>query len=697
MTFLNPAILFGLIATSIPIILHFINLRKLKKVEFSTLLFLKQLQKSRIRKIKIKQWLLLLLRILIIVFLVFAFARPTLKNASFSKGAAKTTAVFLIDNTFSMSVVTNSGSYFNISKQIAKNLLNNFNAKDEIIILPFVNNTGIEIKPSSNFDIVRKTIDELQLSYQTNTLNNVLTRASQILYESKNLNKEIYILTDLQKDRIYNSPAEIMNLSHLLKNVNIYLIDVHEKEIKNLGIEDFKVNNQIYEKNKNISFSSVIKNYSNTKATNVVVSLFMNGKRSAQQSINLNPYESQIVNFETTLIDTGLVTATVELEDDDIVYDNKCYTALYVPSNIKILILTDYNDDAKFIKLALLNQNGNLFQITEKDLSTISSTKIEDFDAVFIIGSNKISDKEKLKKYIENGGAVTIMPASNSSLESLKSLYKYLNLSEPINFSGNLNSFDSFTLFNKVELEHPLFENLFEDKSKVKVESPEIYYYLKTQTGSTGRIIISLIDNSPFLSEYKIGNGRVLNFNISPTLSWSNFPLKSLFAPLINKIVFYMSSKIKYEQNHHAGDELVVNIQSRESNLIKVINPENIEEFINTDSLINKNYLSYNKTDLAGVYKFYSNQKLIDYFSVNHDAKESVAEYEPANKFKEYLERIGFKGNFANVTPDKDYTRIINQTRFGVELWKYFLIFAFIITILEMFISKNSKKDMIEN
>ncbi|PJC60395.1 MAG: hypothetical protein CO025_03290, partial [Ignavibacteria bacterium CG_4_9_14_0_2_um_filter_37_13] len=49
MTFLNPAILFGLLAATIPVLIHLFNLRKLKKVEFSTLIFLKELQKNKIR------------------------------------------------------------------------------------------------------------------------------------------------------------------------------------------------------------------------------------------------------------------------------------------------------------------------------------------------------------------------------------------------------------------------------------------------------------------------------------------------------------------------------------------------------------------------------------------------------------------------------------------------------------------------
>ena len=137
MIFLNPAVLFGLLAASIPILIHLFNLRKLKKVEFSTLRFLKELQKNKIRKIKLKQWVLLALRIMIILFLVTAFARPTLKGVSIggTTSAAKTSSVFILDNTFSMSVVDNNGSYLNQAKETAKSLLDQLQEGDEAALI----------------------------------------------------------------------------------------------------------------------------------------------------------------------------------------------------------------------------------------------------------------------------------------------------------------------------------------------------------------------------------------------------------------------------------------------------------------------------------------------------------------------------------------------------------------------------------
>ena len=81
MTFLNPAILWGLFAVSIPIIIHIFNLKKTRKIEFSTLMFLKEIQETKQKRIKLKQLLILLCRIAFIIFLVLMGGSFVMENA----------------------------------------------------------------------------------------------------------------------------------------------------------------------------------------------------------------------------------------------------------------------------------------------------------------------------------------------------------------------------------------------------------------------------------------------------------------------------------------------------------------------------------------------------------------------------------------------------------------------------------------
>ncbi len=696
MTFLNPLILFGLIAASIPVVLHFLNLRKLQKIEFSTLAFLKELQKSKIKRIKLKQWLLLILRILIIACIVISFARPTVENLPLGSSSAKTTAVIIIDNTFSMSVVAGNGSYFNKAKQSAKALLNIFKEEDEVVIIP-VGTLGVhDINTKSNLDYVRKEIDELQISYLSKTLNEAVVKAGQILYQSKNHNKEIYILTDLQSGRLINSQNEIPNLKSLLGNSRVFLIDLHEKNAVNLSVDKFELKNQIFEKNKKIGFTAEVKNNSDIPVNNSVASLFINGKRSAQQSISLQPNETSSLSFESTLTEGGFIEVAVELEDDDINYDNKRYTCFYVPENIKVLLLTEFNEDSKFVKLALSNPGVNEPQITEENSSQSSSLNLTKYDAVFLIGSVPTNAAQNILNYIENGKGLVLMPGNGSSIQSIKNTFKNLNLPEPSGFIGKQNSPESAVSFYKVDFQNPLFENLFEENDRTRIESPDIYFYTRINPGAEGKTIISMYDNSAFLSEYKVGSGKILVYNTAPTLSSSSFPFKSIFAPLMNKSLFYVSSQKNEAENIFPGNDVFVNIQNVTVNQIKIEKPNHGISYLNTDSLSNKKYLLYQDTDVAGIYKFYANNNLLDFFVVNNDPKESVAKYETVDDFENYLNKASFEGSFISLSADDDFQKTIYASRFGIELWQYFLIAALLLALLEMFVAKSAKKDLVE-
>ncbi len=119
-----------------------------------------------------------MLRFLIILFLVGAFARPALKGISIggTTSSAKTTAVFIVDNTFSMSVVNEKGSYFNRAKRVVKNLLNELQDGDEVAIIP-VAGLNNQLRLTNNLSEVKKNIDELEISSVSGTLIGCVGRA----------------------------------------------------------------------------------------------------------------------------------------------------------------------------------------------------------------------------------------------------------------------------------------------------------------------------------------------------------------------------------------------------------------------------------------------------------------------------------------------------------------------------------------
>lgn len=691
MVFLNPAVLFGLIAAAIPVLLHFLNLQKLKRIEFSTLAFLKELQKTKIRKLKFKQWLLLALRVLLILLLVAAFARPTLETFTIAgTSSAKTSAVYIIDNSFSMSAVKGTGSHFNKAKEIVKNIINDFQQGDEAAVI-FTTDVNEE-KFSSAVSEFERELDNAGVSVKKQKFNRAVVNANTLLSSSNNFNKELFILSDFPQNELVNDDDEKNIL--LDENTKVYLFNFSNGELSNRSVTDFQLDNQLLEPGKTVSFTAQIKNVSGGAISNGIASLFINGIRSAQQSFDLNENESKLISFESVLSDAGLIQAYVEIEQDDILQDNIRYTAALVPEEINVLLASDSKDDTRFVKVALQSSSDKReTSIKEINLSELPYNLNSSYDVIIICGSKNINDVSVLNNFIEKGGRVILLPGSESKVNDFQLILAGLGIRANASQIGKPNSTESIAYFGKVEYEHPIFANLFEDRENTKVESPEVYSYFKIMPYSQTLPVISLNDNSLFLSEIKKGNGRLLLFNTSPVLSWNNFPIKSLFAPLINKSLLYQTMENESGKNVTAGDNIDIRINNLKLPQLKIVKPDATEEFVNLSELDNQNYFSYNKTDQLGIYQFYSGDELIDFASVNFDPDETNTAYANEDEIEKYISDFAPENNFTFIDPNENYKQSIKQARFGTELWKYFLIAALFVALLEMFVSKNAKKD----
>src|SRR5262245_21483154 len=104
MSFLNPFLLFGSLALSIRVLIHLVRREKSEIIPFSSLMFLLKVPKRSIRQQKIKNLLLMALRLLILALLVAAFARPYITQAAKPAVNANSNrgAVLMLDNSYSM-------------------------------------------------------------------------------------------------------------------------------------------------------------------------------------------------------------------------------------------------------------------------------------------------------------------------------------------------------------------------------------------------------------------------------------------------------------------------------------------------------------------------------------------------------------------------------------------------------------------
>lgn len=688
MVFLNPSILLGLLAAAIPILIHILNFRKLQKVEFSTLSFLKELQKSKIKKIKLKQWLLLLLRTLIIIFIILAFARPTLENVNIagSTSAAKSSTLFILDNSFSMSYVGDDGSYFNKGKKIIKDIISKMEEGDDIFILKSTDS----LFSSSNKETALKIIDELKIALVTETINSKLKKAIDILNSSNNINKEIFLLSDLQKSTFINEISNDSLITQITDNkIKLYSFDLSLDKSKNYAVSNLSLQNSIIELNKPITFSATLSNYSDLTNNNINVSLFINNKRVAQQNVSLNENSDKIIYFETSINSAGLIEARVEAEEDNIVQDNFSYLSFIVPEKIKILMLYDDISDLKFIESAV-SSISNQIEITKQNILGVLNNRIANFDLIFYMGTS-VNKSLEIENYLEQGGKLIFISPKSVNENSLVELSKIIKLPKVKSIINSKPNQGSYAEFGDIDFEHPIFQNLFERETKRQIESAYFYKYIKFENPIYVRPIIQLIDNSTFLGEYKFDKGKVLYLNSSVNLEWNTLAIKGIFAPLISRMVFYLTSSNENLRTYTTGEILPIQVGNLTFPLLEVVYPMG-EEKINLQNNSN-DILNFRFTDLPGIYKFYNNGNLLSAISVNVSKKESDLTKIDNSLLEAYFQNL-FPNNYSTFQPDENYFEKISQARFGTELWKYFIIIVLILAIIEMYIARSSKKDL---
>ena len=103
MSFLAPLFFAGLAALVVPVLIHLIQRERKNVVPFPSLMFVRRIPYSSIRRRRIHNWALLMLRLAALALIVAAFARPFLRSASLAAAAGGARDVIvLLDRSYSM-------------------------------------------------------------------------------------------------------------------------------------------------------------------------------------------------------------------------------------------------------------------------------------------------------------------------------------------------------------------------------------------------------------------------------------------------------------------------------------------------------------------------------------------------------------------------------------------------------------------
>ncbi|MCB0719625.1 MAG: BatA domain-containing protein, partial [Bacteroidetes bacterium] len=424
MVFLNPAILFGLAAAAIPLIIHLFNFRRPRKIDFSSLVFVRELQRTTMQRVKVKQWLLLALRTLAIAALVLSFARPSVRGslARALGGDGSRTVGILVDNSLSMMLRNPGGELIDQSRDAAQTVIDDLAASDEVVIRTTARSGMVDASgfssPGSAADLVSAIVPE----GGAGTLSTAIQSLAEELKSSARVNRELYVITDLQESTLLDSSAVTP-----LEDVALRVIPITAREIQNVGVGRVVVDSRIVEAGQPVQLSAQLTNYGNVAIDGYVVSVFLEDDRVGQASISLAPGESRSVPFTITPPVRGWLAGVVQGEDDDFESDNRRFFALHVPAERRVLVVQGDNEPVDYVTLALsreLGRNRISFDYDVIGEASLPATQIETYDTVILVGLQTISSGESasLSRYVSDGGGLMVFPGTSTREAELNTL-----------------------------------------------------------------------------------------------------------------------------------------------------------------------------------------------------------------------------------------------------------------------------------
>ncbi len=531
---------------SIPIILHLISRSKRKRIDFPSILFLKNLKKERFLWLKIKELLLLVLRTLFIIFLILSAAGPiTRAEIPFLKGEGS--FALIIDDSYSTQRCFKE--IINTSLKFLKKLKKNA----ELGIFTFSGLSKINLSPKEAYQVIKS----LKPSYHAETVKNALIRAILFL-EKKRVKKEIYIFTDGEKNSL-----EFLNSFDLPPKISVKVMILSKGIEKNAGISDITSLPLYPLSGEKIKPVAVIEN-KGSKGVKINVVLNAQGIKE-EKVLYIKKGEKKRVEFNT-MLDSG--AGYVKISDDEVSADNKRFFYFSFKKRRKILLLKK-EGNTLYLENAV-SPGGKLYDLEIKNYKKLSFEKFKDYDALFLYALPAEFIKSVLKFY-------------------KKPVFIFLPYQEEIIIPGYIKKTEKKKVHGILRLkESPEF---------LREEGKEIYFWKYLGAETENLIYLMEFENKlPFVGEAK--DRPVYFFFSLPEPSFTNIQFKPIFLILIQRLLAKATESIS-KTDYLVGEVIKMPAEKNTAFIETPVSSYRIISRVENK----KRYFFIEKTDIPGFYR----------------------------------------------------------------------------------------------
>lgn len=608
--FLYPGFLYGLFILAIPILLHFFSFKRYKKIYFSNFNFLASLQQQKKNSSKLKNLLLLFLRLLILSAIVIAFANPYLTARSGEKTAGeKAEVVIYLDNSFSMSNTGSKGTLLEEAKRQLFDIVNTYPTGISFTLL-----TNDPLPPAHlTKDEILSTAGSVKTSAAAKKLSDLFKEVHELASGKRTT---FFLLSDFQTQN-----CDFQHISSDTLTDPVFLV-LEPENRNNLYIKEVSFLQPFHKKDQNDKISIHIVNSSSKDFTNVPVSLTLNEKKKSIHKVNLPANSEQIVEISYLNTGDGLYRGIAEISDFPLIFDNKFYFSYRIDDKINILCIEQEKHCPYFGKLFSDTASYSLSYVNIHQTARIN---FHDYHLVILdrLNTSWTGLESALENYVLEGGSLFILPETNTSANVANRLLQKMH-------APCYGEADTNTAVSALETQASLFKDVFEKQEERTLYPTARHFYRLLLPANSEKLLTDKKGNT-LLSASSHGKGNLYVSAFSYDPENSDMVFHPLFVPLLVNMAYNMSSSLHVSYTIRSGLPFLIHDKGNaDLSSLKVWNPENGLEFmaeIRKD--ISGNLLLQNTENLqeAGLYEIVSQHRTIDLLACNYDRTESRLQF----------------------------------------------------------------------
>jgi hypothetical protein len=639
MQFKHPEILYFLLVLVIPILVHLFQLRRFKKEYFTNVQFLKELSIQTRKSSKIKKWLLLITRLLLLTALIIAFAQPFFL-AKDSKNISNEMFI-LLDNSYSMQAKGNKGE---LLKRAIQELLENTPENQTFSLI-----TNNENYWNTNIKSIQKEIQNITYSALPFQLESALAKIKS--RKSAN-NKDLIIITDA----IGIKPKQLKSID---ENFNTFFINPKAEQKNNIAIDSVYINqtlNDFYEIGVTLKLFGVQENA-------IPIGLYNNNKLVAKTLVK---FEKSEIAIKFTIPKKDF-NGYVSINDASLKYDNNYYFSITKPEKTNVISI------GKTEKSGFLNRiyNPEEFNYSNSTIETLDYNSIEKQDAIVLNELEKLPQSlvSNLKSFVEKGGNLIFIPSTENKIPETN---RFIGTFGQIQFGKNQNT---NKLITKIAFQHPLFQSVFEKKID-NFQYPNTKQNFELITANP--TVLSYEDQSCFLTSIENQVSSVYVFAAPINKMNSNFQNSPLIVPIFYNMVQNTQKTGVNALTIGENQPFLVDTNLSKDEILEVKN--DIDKFIPTQQIFNnKVKLQFNDYPIfAGNFGIYKKDEKVRSISFNYNRSESDIEEPQSQLLSDYQVLKSIETVFNSLLSDRSNN----------EIWKIFVILTLLFLFLEVLIQK---------